>query len=665
MMLQAEIIQAGQVVSTVKLEQDNVKVGKLSSSHIRLDDDRVSRIHAVLERQPDGSFVAIDLGSASGTYVNGEKITKAAVGAGDELQFGDTVVRLSEVVEVAASPAAAFAATGELPEGYIRLEDGSVVQPYTMEGYYDDAGNYIPGYYDDEGTYHYGYGYHDDQGAWQVAHGFYDPQGEWVATPDPAGVQGPSDTELYTERFFDPVGGQTLEVAFLWSDHVLAVNAYEDPRSVIIGPDETNDFVVEDPLVNQPKFPLVSYSEGGGYRVNVSAQMEGLIQHEGQQFTLAEAISRGLATGSSEVAGGYSIALGPRTSIRVEFGSNTFLIHFTTMPALGGGMMAIDRQPIPYHAASAMLHILFLVMVFSWPEGHGAFELHEFQAQDRFVELLAPPEQEELEEEVPDWLEGGADTEEAAAQKGDEGEAGDEMAEEADNHLAVQGPETNDEIELRKARDTEIAMNTGALAAFNDASLSSMWGSGDTSVGSDAMHALGNMTGSQAGAAAGVGGLGLAGAGRGGGGVSERGIGMAQVGTAGRGGGGKGGGNYGKGGANLGDREVRQPKIVPGRPAVQGSLDREIIQRVVRQHRREMQHCYEQELQRNPNLAGRITVRWVISPTGSVTIASIAETSMNNSAVEQCMTQRIRRWVFPEPKGGGIVNVNYPFNFSS
>jgi hypothetical protein len=29
------------------------------------------------------------------------------------------------------------------------------------------------------------------------------------------------------------------------------------------------------------------------------------------------------------------------------------------------------------------------------------------------------------------------------------------------------------------------------------------------------------------------------------------------------------------------------------------------------------------------------------------------------------MQGKIRRWTFPEPKGGGIVKVNYPFNFSS
>ncbi|RAL22928.1 hypothetical protein DL240_08530 [Lujinxingia litoralis] len=91
---------------------------------------------------------------------------------------------------------------------------------------------------------------------------------------------------------------------------------------------------------------------------------------------------------------------------------------------------------------------------------------------------------------------------------------------------------------------------------------------------------------------------------------------------------------------------------------------REVIQRVVRQHRREMQHCYEHELRHQPDLAGSVTVRWTIAPSGAATQVSIVETSLNNSELEQCMVQNIRRWVFPKPKGGGIVKVIYPFNFS-
>jgi len=38
---------------------------------------------------------------------------------------------------------------------------------------------------------------------------------------------------------------------------------------------------------------------------------------------------------------------------------------------------------------------------------------------------------------------------------------------------------------------------------------------------------------------------------------------------------------------------------------------------------------------------------------------------LRNPTMEVCINQRIRRWVFPEPKGGGIVIVKYPFRFSA
>jgi hypothetical protein len=38
---------------------------------------------------------------------------------------------------------------------------------------------------------------------------------------------------------------------------------------------------------------------------------------------------------------------------------------------------------------------------------------------------------------------------------------------------------------------------------------------------------------------------------------------------------------------------------------------------------------------------------------------------MGDRDVEGCLTDRIRRWIFPEPKGGGIVIVKYPFVFKA
>ncbi len=678
--LQFEIIQNGQVVRTETLDQDVIKVGKLSSSHLRLDDPNVSRIHAVIERAADGSFSVIDLGSATGTFVNGEKVTKASLTSGDELQFGDTLIRVSTVAEQAvapaavpsvvtsAAPASVVAPSAEPDAGGISLEDGSQVEPYTLQGYYDDVGNYIPGYYDEAGNYHLGYGFHDEAGQWQVSQGYYDPAGEWVATDGSSheAAQGlgeesswlitARDTDVFQDAFFEGRGGETLEVAMLWRDSVLVVNSYEQPKTVTIGVEgQKNDFVIEDSSFADERFPLLEY--GAGYTLSFTDGMSGLVQIGNQQYTLAQAISQGVATRSGS---GYGISLDGRSSARVDIGDITFLIHFTELPLAAFGGSGFDTSPVPYVSLSAVAHILFLILAMTMPENARSLDLDGFQANDRFVQLMIEPEQ--VEEEKPDWLDDGGDEEAAAKHKGEEGKAGKEDAEDVNKKLAIKGDRNPEDLELKRAADTEVAMNAGIAGELM---VSSPFATGDTSVGSDAIHALGNLQGGEFGESKGFGGLGLQGAGRGGGGISERGIGLANVGTAGRGGGGRGGGGYGKGAGDLGERNSRVPKIVPGNPQVQGSLDREIIKRVVRQHRGEIKFCYEGELQKNKGLEGRVTVRFTISATGSVVSAVVKESSLNNASVERCITDKIRRWIFPEPKGGGIVMVNYPFNLSS
>jgi hypothetical protein len=709
--LRFEIVKGGEVVRTEQLDQNVIKIGKLASSHLRLEDANVSRIHAVIEKGSGGAYSVIDLGSASGTFVNGEKVTKTEVSDGDQLEFGDTVVRVQFVEAGAEAAGAAMEfggeadatvvttgdedAAGEDPtqvigaaaeagqseagqapsstDSQITLEDGSVVEPYTQLGYYDEQGNYIPYWYDEHGEYHTGYGYYDEAGAWQVSQGYYDPDGEWVDTEQPVAQvsepqsdtrahTGPSDSELYQEEFFEGSGGDTLEVAMVWADNVLSVTSFPNPRTVTIGPERENDFVIEDSAFGHDiSFPFIAHRTGGFF-LTFTQSMSGFVQDGEQQYSLQEAISQGIAKKSTEAANAFEVSIGPRTSARVDIGGTTFLVHFTNMPTLIGGSFKIDTEPLPYLAISAVAHLLFLFLAMTLPDDARSLDLDGFDSQDRFVEMMMKPDQEE--EEEPDWLDEGGDEEEAAKHKGEEGQAGKEDSEQEDNQMAIEGPPDNTDMELKKARDTEAAMNAGVMEVFNSDQVSSMWGDSNQSVGSDAIHALGNLEGDSAGTAKGFGGLGLSGSGRGGGGVSERGIGMSNVGTAGRGGGGRGGSGYGKGAGDLGERDNKLPQVVPGKPVVTGSLDREIIQRVIRQHRREIAYCYEKELQKDKSLAGRIKVRFTISGTGDVIAARKTESTINNRAVENCVASKIRRWVFPEPKGGGIVVVNYPFNFS-
>lgn len=77
------------------LTQPVIKVGRLSSSHLRIDDESVSRMHAVIEVAPAGEINIIDLGSTKGTHVNGRKIDKAQVKSGDQIVIGNIRIELA------------------------------------------------------------------------------------------------------------------------------------------------------------------------------------------------------------------------------------------------------------------------------------------------------------------------------------------------------------------------------------------------------------------------------------------------------------------------------------------------------------------------------------------------------------------------------------------
>lgn len=92
-------------------------------------------------------------------------------------------------------------------------------------------------------------------------------------------------------------------------------------------------------------------------------------------------------------------------------------------------------------------------------------------------------------------------------------------------------------------------------------------------------------------------------------------------------------------------------------------MSREQIASVVRRHRNEIRACYERALQRDKSLAGQIKIHFKISATGAVFMTNIKSSTMKNKSVEQCVQNKVRHWVFPEPQGCSMVNVTYPFNF--
>lgn len=81
------------------LEEGVTTIGRSPTSGIFLDDVTVSRSHAQITNGA-GVFVVADVGSLNGTYLNRERIDKAPLRSGDELQIGKfRLVFLHESVE--------------------------------------------------------------------------------------------------------------------------------------------------------------------------------------------------------------------------------------------------------------------------------------------------------------------------------------------------------------------------------------------------------------------------------------------------------------------------------------------------------------------------------------------------------------------------------------
>ncbi|HVI03862.1 MAG TPA: VIT domain-containing protein [Enhygromyxa sp.] len=142
-------------------------------------------------------------------------------------------------------------------------------------------------------------------------------------------------------------------------------------------------------------------------------------------------------------------------------------------------------------------------------------------------------------------------------------------------------------------------------------------------------------------------------------------FGVGGYGLIGRGGGGGTGSGYGRGsGGGFGGRGKRVPMIQQAQPTITGSLDRDIIRRIVRAHINEVRSCYNAALTQDPNLAGRVTIEFTIAASGKVVGAVVHGNDTGDAALGTCVAKAVKRWLFPKPKDSGEVVVRYPFVLS-
>lgn len=101
------------------------------------------------------------------------------------------------------------------------------------------------------------------------------------------------------------------------------------------------------------------------------------------------------------------------------------------------------------------------------------------------------------------------------------------------------------------------------------------------------------------------------------------------------------------------------PQPTPPAVAISGPITGDIIKQTIAKYMGRVQFCFA----KNPEASGEVKLRFVINPTGKVSDAGVASSTLSNAEIEQCLVRRVSLMEFPAFQGSP-KNVTYPFRFN-
>lgn len=597
-----EIYQGEQLLRREELHAESVTIGKGPAALLRVEDAALQELQAVLNVNEDGSVQLLDLVGDSSTQVNGEPVANVVLRSGDAISVGG--VRI--VVGIPEAVAAETAAVAEDSGGEFAGDPST------------SPGEEVPVVDEDEPV--------EDVMAFVMRAS--------AAANDSAA---------------DRSHGKVLEVAQVFGDAVVDVkHARARPITVgsgynqkLSGNEWQSDFFVPVDMLPHQNFRIFE-NAGGRWQAHISEKWAGFVDVGETRRTFDELLAEGAVKKGSD--GTFSVEINDDARVVIDLGATVFVAH----QVYPGKKAAKSSTEIdwPLVGIVGFMGFVAFMMGLAIAFAPAPPDSSRNGLDDHMVELLLEKQEEIKDNKKEDK---NPDAGEGAKAKKEEGKVG--------KKDAKMDKAKGEKVQMQKQQlDKEIAENAGVLGSLrNDSALDAALGA--TGLNADTMSGIGGLIGTR-GTQIGSGGLGGRGSGVGGGGTAD---GLGGMGTKGRGSGSSG---YGSGGGSFGSKGEGGLGTIGGDPIILGALDKSLIDAVIKRNMNQIKYCYSRELTKNPALAGKITVKFVIAKDGTVSSATTKSSTMGSPAVESCINGRFMRFQFPEPKGGGIVIVSYPFIFS-
>jgi outer membrane biosynthesis protein TonB len=660
-----------------RVHKNRLVIGSVVSADIRLAAPGVAPIHAVMELM-DGQITLFDLASDAGVRVNGKPVVTQVLKNGDQFQIGQVVLTFStesvseaQAASVPAPPVQAPARPTSIPAA-----------PSSI----------------------------------QTAHG-------QVLFSNPQEDRAPlllEDSRSVEEIFdYSKSSQKSLEVVMSWRGTILDVEHFSDEHEITLGQNDDSDFAIP-PLLAASQFPLVVRDQSE-YRIQLDPKMTGVMSRKGSLSTLG---SVG-ATSTQQIPIGHGdfakVRLGdidfylsfsqspPRLKPRRLFERDALLLQILGTSLVMTGLLLVGawNMTVPKAIEAETLPERLATILYQ-PEKYAVAPKMPVSEPRSNVALVEEPKPEQPKKPQVTKVDIKPDPKNASKPIPAEVDAANAAAAKSKGSKGAQGARAENEAKEGEGarakgkegtRGTKTAKNAGTPQ--NQAKRPSPEGGKGAGGGNSQVEGEGNvdflagagnkiqdllssstqrlgkggekLQGFGAFNTQGTGGQALSGSGSGGGGdanttlggLSDKGTGGGRVGT------GKGAAGNGAGIAG-GKARVVIRSGGPEEAVVMGSIDASAIEAALLARKNEFRYCYEQEInfQRSktgslPKIAGRVGTNFTIGSSGRVANAAVESSTLKNDNIENCIIRVIRSIDFPIPRGGGLVQVTYPFKFSA
>ncbi|KFE71462.1 adventurous gliding motility protein GltG [Hyalangium minutum] len=618
--LTLKVFKGETLVTSQDFARDIIKIGRLSSAHLRLDDEKVSRVHSVIEVAADGSLSIIDMGSVEGTYVNGKRVNKGRISFGDEIRLGETTLRLENPAAVAAmNVSAAVASTNvavvtQAPAPVIAQASPVAVETSAVPETLALAPSMAT-----------------------------TAQNETVPTE----AQAPHTEPAAPVRRSHTSGPLGASLSFVWVDQ--RVGEFFLPpgqkKSFSVGTAEGVDFVMGDSRLGSPKLEVLR-TDGHTYTVCFTGKMKGELIRNAETLDLEAVIESGKASHEDSA---YTLALEPDDVFWVDLGGVALEVCFQPVPKRVHVPLS---ESVDYRALNILLLMLFASSMFiigalNRTGDEEAFADELSGDHERLTKLIIKPPEPQPNRFLAQLNDQKARQQPKQPVQPSTSEPKKPIRKQTQPAVSTATPSN--------PKDTAQRFTKNLFSGKGSASLF-----GNSGGNSDLRNAISNVRNVALGSNGPFGGLMVKG---GSGGPSTGGstIGLDGIRTAGRAGGNDG---YGQKVPGLTGKESVDPTIAPVEFKVnEGSLDRELVRKVIQDNKNQIRSCFERQLNQDPDLNGKVQTQFTIGPDGRVLEAKVAQSTTGNAELDACVASRVRLWMFPKPKGGGTVVVSYPFIF--